>query len=431
MIVIIDALSSFILHTNRIIQAFIEFFRIIDMNNKLTRVQYAEIKKRFLCLSSKEEIPELIDYANQCIYGGGYKKIDLKYLTYYTNPLYSKKRYRQFSIKKKSGGERVIQAPIEGLKTILKGLNEILTAFYEPNNESFGFILGRSVVDNARLHVGKRYVYNLDLKDFFHSFDRNRVKLALMKGPFFLNKEKEPLAFLLSSLCTHPIRLGKEIKTVLPQGSPTSPILTNIICKTLDRRLKGLSKRFGTVYSRYADDITFSSDINVFENQDFLNELRRIIEIDQKLIINKEKTRLQERNYKQEVTGIIVNQVVNVPRSYLKQLRMWINFIERYGLLKAESIFFKDYKLKNSKSNKKPTMLRVLDGKLMYLRMVKGKENPVYQKLFNRYVAVTDKRSNLESIITDWEINGIESAMKLYYGDVDVSLKSTSIDNLF
>jgi RNA-directed DNA polymerase len=107
---------------------------------------------------------------------------------------------------------------------------------------------------------------------------------------------KSPLAFLLASLCTHPFEIDGEVKTVLPQGSPTSPTITNILCKKLDRRLNGLANRFGATYTRYADDITFSSPHNIYNDEAFNKELKRIIEEDQKLVINpKENTLTKSR----------------------------------------------------------------------------------------------------------------------------------------
>ena len=120
-----------------------------------------------------------------------------------------------------------------------------------------------------------------------------------------------------------------EKRNVLPQGAPTSPILSNIICERLDLRLNGVAKRFGLKYSRYADDITFSSMHNVFQkNSDFLIEINRIIN-EQNFIIKHSKTRLQKQGYKQEVTGLIVNQKPNVDSRYISELRKWIYLWEK------------------------------------------------------------------------------------------------------
>ena len=134
-----------------------------------------------------------------------------------------------------------------------------------------------------------------------------------MQAPFNLNgsDEKEEVAFLMAALCTHPIDIDGETRVILPQGSPTSPTITNVLCYKLDQRLTGLSKRFGLTYTRYADDLTFSSNHNIYNKEKFILELKRIIEEDQLLKINPKKTRLQKSGYRQEVTGLIVNEKVN------------------------------------------------------------------------------------------------------------------------
>ena len=294
------------------------------------------------------------------------------------------------------------------------------------------FVLNKSIVDNANTHVGNHYVYNIDLKDFFHSFDRNRVKMAFMYEPFNLSGEKESLAFLLASLCTHPFEVNGQIKNVLPQGSPTSPTLTNILCKKLDRRLTGLANRFGAKYTRYADDISFSSPHNIYHNEDFKKELERIItedniiktkkkqfEIGQQLKINTEKTRLLKSAHRQEVTGLIVNDKVNVRKRYLKQLRMWLYYWEKYGYEKAQEIFTKDYiKDKGHVKNAKPNLINVLDGKLEYLKMVKGREDSTYNKLKARFDALSSEKLPINDILDVWEKEGIEKAMEKYNTEI-------------
>ncbi len=344
------------------------------------------IREQFTQLQSKKDLVDLLNEANKIIYGKIYKPILLKSLTYYANPKICKKRYYTFTIPKKSGGDRIIHAPVKGLKSILRPLNFVLQCMYKPHQAATGFVLNKSVVDNTQKHVGQRYVFNIDLKDFFYSFDRNRVKLAFMYEPFNLNGNKEPLAFLLASLCTHPIKINGEEKIVLPQGSPTSPTLTNILCRNLDRRLTGLAHRFGATYTRYADDITFSSQHNIYTNEEFLKELKRIIEDDQKLVINTKKMRLQKNVYRQEVTGLIVNEKVNVRRRYIKQIRMWLYYWEKYGYEKAEQIFKRDYIAdKGHVKNKNAHLVNVLNGKLEYIKMIKRENDETYKKLKKRF----------------------------------------------
>ncbi|MEZ4966020.1 MAG: reverse transcriptase domain-containing protein [Saprospiraceae bacterium] len=133
----------------------------------------------------------------------------------------------------------------------------------------------RSIKDNAKRHTGKQYVYNIDLKDFSRASELHRVKAVLKQPPFNLSAEREPLAFIIANLCCEVMEVerinetGEPIKkrlAVLPQGAPTSPSITNFIARKMDRRLTGAAKRFGATYTRYADDITFSSNHNLYGN---------------------------------------------------------------------------------------------------------------------------------------------------------------------
>ena len=382
---------------------------------KLEKQHTEQIIKQFKALRTKDDLVVLINKVNLILYGDKFISLTVKGLNYYANPEYSDNRYSSFSIKKKSGGERIINAPVNGLKHILKPLNIILNCVSTPHAKATGFVIGKSIVDNAKLHVGKHYVYNIDLKDFFHSFDRNKVKLGFIYAPFNLSGHLEPLAFLLASLCTHPFEVDGHTVTVLPQGAPTSPTITNILCVKLDRRLNGLAKRFKVDYSRYADDITFSSNVNVFNDADFLKELNRIIVEDQNLILNDKKTRLQQSGIKQEVTGLTVNTKVNVNSRYVKQLRMWLYYWEKYGFNKAESIFLRDYtKDKGHVKTAKPNFQNVLSGKLEYLKMVKGFNDSTYLKLNTRFTKLSKTESKLEQTLKAWENEGIEKAMEIY-----------------
>jgi hypothetical protein len=361
---------------------------------KPTKEHIAVIRKDFSKLKSKDDLLKLLNKAGHFIYGDKSKRLEKRQLTFYADPILSKDRYQTFVVRKKSGGERQIHAPISGLRDILQLLHYVLNCCGTPHCKAYGFVSDKSIVDNASLHLDKTHVYNLDLQDFFHSFDRKRVKAALMKEPFNLNGKKEPLAFFISCLCTHPIEINGQTRVVLPQGSPTSPLLTNMLCKTLDRRLNGLAKKEGARYSRYADDITFSSDKNVFKRTRFQTELKRIIEEDQELKINHSKTRLQKADHRQEVTGLTVNRKVNVNSRYVKQIRMWIYYWERYGYKKASELFSRDYEL--DKGHVKvfiPPLERVLKGKLDYLKMVKGGSDPTYLKLLSRYSKLKKTRN--------------------------------------
>ena len=145
---------------------------------------------------------------------------------------------------------------------MLMCLNEMFKSIYTPSDYAMGFTEGRSVVKNANIHKGQNYVFNLDLKDFFPSIFRVRVRARLQAKPFNFN---EDIAIIIAGLCSMKVSSGHKDGSdyVLPQGSPTSPIITNMICDNLDRRLAGLAKSFGLRYSRYADDITFSLSLTM------------------------------------------------------------------------------------------------------------------------------------------------------------------------
>jgi hypothetical protein len=183
-----------------------------------------------------------------------------------------------------------------------------------------------------------------------------------------------------------------------------------------------LANRFGLAYSRYADDITFSSDHNVYNKEDFLTELKRIIEEDQKLAINQSKTRLQNNLYRQEATGLIVNDKVNVHRRYVKQLRMWLSYWEKYGYHTAETIFYRDFiKDKGHVKDHNPKFRKVLIGKLEFLKMVKGANDPLYLKLNNRFLRLNEKENissspkvELEKILNIILKEGLTKGMEMY-----------------
>lgn len=324
----------------------------------------------------------------------------MKHLLYYCNPNHAFHRYRQFKIKKKSGGFRQITAPRNrSFMMLLQSVNEILKAMYTPSEHAMGFTEERSVVTNADVHKGKNYVFNIDLKDFFPSVEQPRIWKRLQLTPFNFPVS---IASILAGLCSmREVRKdanGKDyFAYVLPQGAPTSPIITNMICDTLDRRLAGLAKRFGLHYTRYADDITFSSMHNVYaEKGDFRKELDRIIK-NQGFTINEAKTRLQKLGGRQEVTGIIVSEKLNVSKKYVREIRSLLYIWEKYGYSTAMSKFLPKYKSEKGHVKKgNPDLTNVLDGKLMYLKMVKGDTDSVYVRLYNKFQELVAKDSSPE-----------------------------------
>ena len=450
---------------------------------KIEATHIAQIKQSFNGLQSKADLRRLLNEAKPFVFGDDFIPFTLRQITWYSNPKIAGNRYHMFVIKKRNGTDRIIHAPVDGLKAIQKTLSFILQCVYEPHKAAIGFVSDKSIVDNAKIHEGSRYVYNIDLKDFFTSIDQARVWKCLQLKPFNLSspvasgpkkvswdefallkglnyqeitiiddelkiadtssnrsdwvvtmspdKGRLVIANIIASICCTEMEVERKNKTgewekvkrnVLPQGAPTSPIITNIVCQRLDSLLSGVAKRFGLKYSRYADDITFSSMHNVYQpGGEFLIELQRII-ADQNFHIKESKTRLQKDGYRKEVTGLLVNEKANVQQRYIKQLRMWLYYWERYGYEKASGFFLQQYIAdKGHVKNGKPDMANVIGGKLDYLKMVKGNENELYLKLRFRLNALAgikemeiSRQEHLNKVINLLFDQGIDDAMDIY-----------------
>lgn len=340
-----------------------------------------DIYSRVHSIKTVQDLAELLNDIKQDEFGSAKYAITEKQLFHFGNAKIVPNRYKTFQIRKKSGGLREINAPCYQLGVILYITNILFKAIYTPSSSVTGFTEGKSVVDNARLHVNHHYVFNIDLKDFFPSIPQARVWARLQLPPFNFTQE---IANVLAGLCCH-YNIEKT-DCVLPQGAATSPLLTNAICDILDRRMRGVAKRFGLHYSRYADDMTFSSMHNVYQDgSDFRLEIKRVIE-EQGFRMNDDKTRLLRDGQRQEVTGLTVNSVVNVSRQYISDLRWILSVWEREGYAKAYSLFYPKYKKEKGYIKKgEPIMENVIGGKLNYLKMVRGSGNLAYRKLQERY----------------------------------------------
>lgn len=337
-------------------------------------------------ISTAEELADVLDGIKQKEFGSVRYSISDKMLRHFSSDAIAPKRFRTFHIRKKSGGLREIKAPCRQLEVILTCVNILLKSIYEPSDVAMGFTSGRSVLTNAQVHVGHKYVFNIDLKDFFPSIPQARVWKRLQLAPF--NFPQEVANILAGLCCSYDTDVNAN---VLPQGSPASPLLTNAICDKLDRRMKGVAKRFGLHYSRYADDMTFSSMHNVYhEGSEFRMEIQRVIS-EQGFRMNENKTRLQKTGARQEVTGLTVNAIANVSRKYLSDLRWILHVWEKEGYAKAYALFYPKYKHEKGYIKKgEPVMENVIGGKLNYLRMVRGENNPAYRKLQARYGALQE-----------------------------------------
>lgn len=266
----------------------------------------------------------------------------------------------------------------------------MLQSVYETQPQAYGFVADKSITDNAALHTGKAFVLNVDLKDFFPSVHFRRIKVMLEKPPFNLSGDKEPLAFLIANLCTE--------NGVLPQGAPTSPFFTNVICQRLDEKLEKLANKFQTTYSRYADDLTFSANAYIFSKR-FMLELEQIVK-GERFQINEEKTRIQGSAYRQEVTGLTVNEKVNVNKHYLRSYRTMLHLYKTKGPLVAYEYHYKRMpesvrviKKERTVTSASSHIQNVIWGKYLFLKMVKGDSVPVPPFTRNKYVKMVIEES--------------------------------------
>ncbi|MBK7573344.1 MAG: RNA-directed DNA polymerase [Bacteroidetes bacterium] len=379
---------------------------------KLSETIQQEINQKFQTIKSVEDLVILMTFVYGHLYPNIQTKIEINKRKLHFIAFSKKERYKSFTIPKKSGGERKIFAPIYTLKVYQKILNEILQIVFTPHKSSHGFLPGKSIVSNANLHYGKQHVYNIDLKDFFPSTSFRRVKTVLQLSPFNLNQDRESLGFLIANLCCND--------NGLPQGAPTSPILTNIVCQRLDRKLLRFAAQYKSSYTRYADDITYSSNQNKF-SAEFESKLQEIIH-EEGFEINSNKTRLQDFKRRQEVTGLIVNRKVNLNIEFIKQVRFWLYVWEKFGYASFHERLSSDYiKSGNTSKRKGGHPLNVLRGKINFISMVRGKEDSTVIQFKRKFDELNKKQKanehakhalvDIERIIDIWEAHGINAAL--------------------
>lgn len=233
--------------------------------------------------------------------------------------------YYHFSIPKKNGNERrQIDSPKSKLKSIQRQLAVVFDEIYKPNSSVFGFISGRSIADNASVHTGKRFVVKIDLEDFFPTISSGRVRGLFKSTVFGFNDE---VANTLTNLVCQ--------KGSLPQGAPTSPVLSNMICWKMDREIQRYARSNALKYTRYADDLTFSSTkksaarflINISKNNEIIPNpnLQQIIE-NNGFRINAEKTGIFSQGTRQTVTGVVVNEKCNFKREDYRYMRLLFHY---------------------------------------------------------------------------------------------------------
>lgn len=347
-------------------------------------------------------------------------QVDYEILVYYLYKIPIEERYTVFQIEKRRGnGKRTICAPNKSLKIIQSKLLQVLSSIYAPKIAVHGFCPGRSILTNATSHVNQKYVLNIDLAGFFPSINFGRVRGMFIAQPYSIPEE---VATVLAQVCC--------FKNELPQGAPTSPIVSNMICAKMDSELRILAQRNRCIYTRYADDITFSTSApklsshlaSIVEGEkgnslQIGDALTSIIE-NNGFKINYEKVRLQTRTNRQEVTGIVTNQFPNVTRKYVRQVRAMLHSWEKFGLEKAEQEHFEKYRrisrspYKDSTANRLSFKYIVL-GKIGFIGSIRGKTDFLYIKLLNKLISLSpDLEKQKVKVSTSFE-TGAEPKLKI------------------
>lgn len=295
--------------------------------------------------------------------------------------------YTMFMLPKKGGGERSIAVPPKNLSILQKKLNRVLQLVYRPKPAVHGYRHRRSIKTNAMQHVGRRWVLNVDLEDFFPSIHFGRIRGALIANPFRLPRDA---ATVIAQICTMA-------DGILPQGAPTSPFVSNIVCSRLDGQMMALAKKHSMTYTRYCDDISLSCDHSIFPpaiasgtggwlgTNVMIGEALQSVIVSNGFRINSQKSRLQFRDTHQEVTGVVVNKMPNVAWSYIRSLRALLFMWRRHGLTTTanryaatNNLFFDDV------TAMERHLVAVLRGRIDYVGYIRGKTDPVYCGLRDR-----------------------------------------------
>lgn len=273
--------------------------------------------------------------------------------------------YKIFEIPKKSGETRKICAPTGDLKQIQEKLYSILLHHQQflrkqnniRTNISHAFEKGKSIITNGEVHRNKRIVVNIDLQDFFDSFHFGRVCGFFEKNRDFALPHE--LAIVMAQLTCYQ---GK-----LPQGAPTSPIITNYICQTFDMRIIRIAKKYHLDYTRYADDLSFSTNDKKFIEQwePFYNELTHEVER-AGFKVNTKKTSVQYRDSRQTVTGLVINKKLSVDHRYYKQVKKNKRLFEGKGChtIEAKTDELLKWVAENVDRKDSPIVRGQLSGKL-------------------------------------------------------------------
>ena len=226
------------------------------------------------------------------------------------------KHYHNVLIPKSDGTKRKLSVPDLILKNVQRSIVDNILVYYPISKYATAYKVGSNVQKNARPHVNKEKVLKLDIEGFFDNIIYSRVKDIV----FYEEKFSEPIRILLTMLCYY--------RESLPQGAPTSPAITNIIMYDFDEKIGAYCTEKGVSYTRYCDDMTFSGE---FDEKEIITlvkeELRKL-----GLFLKNRKTVVINSTKRQTVTGIVVNEKLNITKEYKKKIRQEIYYIEKFGL---------------------------------------------------------------------------------------------------
>ena len=289
---------------------------------------------------------------------------------------YRERMYQHFDIAKGNGKVRQITAPDKRLKILQRKLAPLLDQLYRVRRPVHGFVPHRSVKTNAEAHEQRRFVINIDLQDFFPTINENRVRGLLSSLAL-----DDRVAEIVARLCC--------CNNHLPQGAPTSPVLSNMICYRLDSDLLQIAKSARAIYTRYADDITFSSyqppaplfegalpTVGRFSPDLLAPSLLEAIQSNG-FTVNSDKAHYADRNSRRIVTGVKINSGLNVDRRFVRHVRAVLHSIEKLGLKAAQARYVK--------TGGKGSIAAHLRGKIAYVSHLTGQTDPVVRSLALRF----------------------------------------------
>ena len=340
--------------------------------------------------------------------------VPLKHLTYLLYAVNSEDKYTTFEIPKKSGGPRKICAPHKELKVLQSELANLIQKHMQQDNlkmyfnHSHAFQKEKSIFSNAQIHCHKKYVYNIDLENYFDSFHFGRIT-----GYFQKNKDlklPEKVANMIAQLSCY--------KGTLPQGAPSSPAITNLIGNILDIRLLKLAAKYKLNYTRYADDITFSTNDKYFckNTNIFLEKLSQEIKL-AGFALNEKKTRFLYHTSRQEVTGLVVNQRLNIKREFYKNTRAMAEHLYQEGFFTINGVngSIKQLEGRFAYINQIEKVYNIISGCVHPITKLNGKERQYQKFLFYKYFYANEKPLIVTEGKTD--VLYLKAALKKYHSE--------------